>query len=165
MSCAAVESANYLVVFVLLIVFYWKILQRIKRMRSQGSQRKRVGRRKLFLCGASLPFSFTFSSLHCQYYTWKRVKKQGSPENGYRVMQYCFACWVRFMCSFTIAWIIDNVDHRLLCIPIRIEQLTCWLVFCANWSLGNPCTTHWAWLNTHCVVPRTRAWERRLGNA
>ena len=51
LSCAVVVSANYLVVFVLLIVFYYKILQRIKRMRTQGS--KREGRRELFLCGTS----------------------------------------------------------------------------------------------------------------
>jgi len=36
LSFAVIVSAHYLVVFVLLVAFYYKILQRIKRMRSQG---------------------------------------------------------------------------------------------------------------------------------
>jgi len=35
LSFAVIVSAHYLVVFVLLVAFYYKILQRIKRMRSQ----------------------------------------------------------------------------------------------------------------------------------
>ena len=44
-SYGVVVSTNYLVVFVLLMIIYYKILKRIKRMRNLHSERKggRVG--------------------------------------------------------------------------------------------------------------------------